>query len=57
MPNNAYENGTYAGQFGAAIAGTDLSVSIRRIDSEYESSNAILNYGIADDSSQDKQQT
>ena len=58
VPNNAYENGTYAGRFGAAIAGnTDLSVSIRRIDSEYESSNAILNYGIADDSSQDKQQT
>ena len=57
VPNNAYENGTYAGRFGAAIAGnTDLSVSIRRIDSEYESSNAILNYGIADDASQDKEQ-
>jgi len=57
VPNNAYENGTYAGRFGAAIAGnTDLSVSIRRIDSEYESSNAILNFGIADDASQDKEQ-
>lgn len=58
VPNNAYENGTYAGRFGVAVAGnTDLSVSIRRIDSEYESSNAFLNFGIADDSSQDKQQT
>lgn len=58
VPNNAYENGTYAGRFGAALAGnTDLSVSIRRVDSDYESSNSILNYGIADDSSQDKQQT
>ena len=42
---------------GGDAGNTDLSVSIRRIDSEYESSNAILNYGIADDSSQDKQQT
>ena len=57
VPNNAYENGTYAGRFGVGIAGnTDLSVSIRRVDSEYESSNAILNYGIADDASQDKEQ-
>lgn len=58
VPNNAYENGTYAGRFGAAISGnTDLSVSIRRIDSEYESSNSFLNFGIADDAVQDKQQT
>jgi vitamin B12 transporter len=58
VPNNAYENGTFAGRFGVALAAnTDVSVSVRRIDSEYESSNAILNFGIADDSSQDKQQT
>lgn len=58
VPNNAYQNGTYAGRFGAAIAGnTDFSASIRRIDSDYESSNAILHYGIADDASQDKEQT
>lgn len=58
VPNNAYENGTYAGRFGVALAAaTDLSVSIRRIDSEYENSNGILLFGLADDSSHDKQQT
>jgi iron complex outermembrane receptor protein/vitamin B12 transporter len=58
VPNNGYSNGTFAARFGAAVGGgTDLSVSVRRIDTEYGSANAFNLYRIADDSSQDKDQT
>ena len=53
VPNNAYRNGTYAGRFGVALGrATDLSGTLRRIDSTYGSANAFSLYGIADDSSQ-----
>jgi len=52
-PNNAYRNGTYAGRFGIAIGrGTDLSGTIRRVDTRYGSPNGIDLYGIPDDSIQ-----
>ncbi len=52
-PNNGYRNGTYAGRFGVAIGhGTDLSGTIRRVDTRYGSPNGFDLYGIADDSLQ-----
>jgi iron complex outermembrane receptor protein/vitamin B12 transporter len=52
-PNNAYRNGTYAGRFGIAVAhGTDLSGTIRRVDTRHGSPNAFDLFGIADDSFQ-----
>ncbi|MEP7310863.1 MAG: TonB-dependent receptor [Acidobacteriota bacterium] len=52
-PNNRFRNGVYAGRFGVALAtGTNLSVTVRRKDSDYQSPNAILFYGVPDDSSQ-----
>ncbi len=57
-PSNGYENGTFASRIGVAIGGgTDLSVSVRRIDTDYQNANGITLYGIADDSSQTKDQT
>jgi vitamin B12 transporter len=54
VPNNAYRNGTYAGRFGVALGGsTDLSGTLRRADTRFESPNAIRLYGIPDDSSQE----
>jgi iron complex outermembrane receptor protein/vitamin B12 transporter len=53
VPSNAYRNGTYAGRFGVAVrAGTDLSGTVRRTDTRFESPNAIALYGIPDDSVQ-----
>jgi iron complex outermembrane receptor protein/vitamin B12 transporter len=58
QPNNRFKNGVYAGRFGAALAtGTDLSVTIRRKDSDYQSPNAILYYAIPDDSFQTSKYT
>ncbi len=52
-PNNAYRNGTYAGRVGVAIGrGTDLTGTIRRVDTTHGSPNAFDLFGIADDSSQ-----
>jgi iron complex outermembrane receptor protein/vitamin B12 transporter len=57
QPNNEYRNGTYAGRFGVALGrGTDLSGSVRYIDTRYESPNGITLYGIPDDSFQNKEQ-
>lgn len=54
VPNNAYRNGTYAGRFGVALGGsTDLSGTLRRTDTRFESPNGIRLYGIPDDSSQE----
>jgi iron complex outermembrane receptor protein/vitamin B12 transporter len=53
VPNNGFENGTYAGRFGVALGGnTDLSGTLRRTDTELGSPNAFTLFGIADDSSQ-----
>jgi iron complex outermembrane receptor protein/vitamin B12 transporter len=53
VPNNAYRNHTYAGRFGVALGGgTDLSGTIRHIDSKYGSPNAIELFEIPDDSTQ-----
>lgn len=58
VANNGYENGSFAARVGAALGrGTDLSISIRRIDSRYGSANAFNLFLVADDSSQDKDQT
>jgi iron complex outermembrane receptor protein/vitamin B12 transporter len=53
VPNNAFRNGTYAGRFGVGLGhATDLSGTIRRIDTAYGSANAFEAFGIADDTSQ-----
>ncbi len=51
LPNNGSRNGTYAGRFGVALGkSTDVSATVRRIDTNYGSPNAFDYYGIADDS-------
>ena len=58
VPNNEYRNNSYVGRFGVALGrGTDVSGSLRRIASKYESPNGIRLFGVADDSFQDKDQT
>ena len=53
VPNNGYRNHTYAGRFGVALGGgTDLSGTLRHINSHYGSPNAFDNFQIADDSTQ-----
>jgi vitamin B12 transporter len=53
VPNNAYRNNTFAGRFGVRLGqATDLSGTLRWIDTRYGSPNAIDFYGIADDSVQ-----
>jgi iron complex outermembrane receptor protein/vitamin B12 transporter len=58
LPNNEFSNGTFAGRFGVALGrSTDLSGSLRRIDTDFESPNAFPHFLVADDSSQTKEQT
>jgi vitamin B12 transporter len=58
VPNNAYRNDTFASRFGVAVGGaTDVSGTLRLIDTKYESANGITLYGIPDDASQTKDQT
>jgi len=53
LPNNAFRNTTGVGRFGVFLgSATDLSVTLRRIDTHYGSPGAMLFYGIPDDSSQ-----
>jgi len=53
LPNNAYRNGTYAGRFGVALGkATDLSGTVRRLDTTYGSPNAFLFFGVPDDTTQ-----
>lgn len=53
LPNNAFRNATGVGRFGVLLgSATDLSVTVRRIDTHYGSPGAMLFHGIADDSSQ-----
>ncbi len=54
VPNNQYENRTYAGRFGLALGrGTDLSGTLRRIDTDSGSPNGHTLFGISDDSQSD----
>lgn len=56
VPNNAYRNSTFATRLGARLgSNTDLSGTVRWIDGDMGSPNAILFNGIADDSSVKKQ--
>jgi len=58
LPNNSYRNHTYAGRFGAVLGrATDLSGTIRHIDTRYESPNAFDLFEIADDSTQENRLT
>ena len=58
VPNNSFRNDTLAGRFGVALGSTtDLSLTVRRVDTDYESPNAINFYGVADDSSQTNELT
>jgi iron complex outermembrane receptor protein/vitamin B12 transporter len=53
VPNNAYRNSTFATRLGVRLGNsTNLSGSVRYIDTSYGSPNAFDYYGIADDSSQ-----
>jgi len=50
LPNNPYRNKTYAGHFGYALGrNTELSASLRWIDSSYESPNSISFFNTPDD--------
>jgi len=54
VPNNAYRNTTYAGRFGVILgSNTDVSGTIRRIDTSYGSPNSFNYFALADDSIQD----
>jgi vitamin B12 transporter len=58
VPNNAYRNNTVATRFGVMLGtNTDLSGSVRWIDSKYGSPNATDFFGIADDSLQTRRTT
>ena len=53
LPNNVFRNDTFAGRFGFALgSATDLSVTVRRADTDLGLPGAFLYNGIADDSSQ-----
>ena len=56
-PNNGYRNGTYAGRFGAAVGnGTNVSGTMRYLDSRFGSPNGFDLFRIADDSVSDTNQ-
>ncbi|HTM04150.1 MAG TPA: TonB-dependent receptor plug domain-containing protein [Vicinamibacterales bacterium] len=58
VPNNVYHNGTYAGRFGVTLgSNSDVSGTVRRVDSHAGSPNGITLYGLADDSRSEGDQT
>lgn len=58
VPNNAYKNNTASLRVGVLAGGrTNLTGTVRYIDTGYGSPNAINFYGVADDSSQTRQST
>lgn len=58
VPNNAYRNHTFASRVGVMVGGsTNLTGTVRRIDTDFGSPNAINFFGIADDSTQTRQGT
>ncbi|MEQ1870568.1 MAG: TonB-dependent receptor [Vicinamibacterales bacterium] len=50
VPNSAYRNDTVATRFGVRLGRSDVSGTVRAIDSEAGSPNAFNHFGIADDS-------
>lgn len=57
VPNNDYRNHTWASRVGVALGrATDVSGTLRILDTYYGSPNAFSLYGIADDSTQDGRQ-
>lgn len=56
-PNAKYRNNTMATRLGGRVGRTDVSGTVRWFDSNAGSPNAILNYGIADDSTADSSAT
>jgi len=53
VPNNRYRLNTYAGRFGAALAhSTDVSGTVRWLDSNYGTPNGIALFGVPDDAYQ-----
>lgn len=58
VPNNRYQNNTYAGRFGLMVGrGTDISATLRHIDGSTGSPNAFALYAVADDSRSEAQLT
>jgi vitamin B12 transporter len=58
VPNNAYRNNTSASRFGALLGTTtNVSGTLRYIDTAFESPNAFNYYAIADDASQTRTST
>jgi vitamin B12 transporter len=58
VPNNAYRNTSYAGRFGGVLGSSVLLTgTLRTIDSRAGSPNAILIYGIPDDSTETNRYT
>jgi len=58
LPNNAFHNGTYAGNFGWAVSGsTEVRVTLRHTSVDLGDPNALDFYGIPDSSSQKQQDT
>jgi iron complex outermembrane receptor protein/vitamin B12 transporter len=58
VPNNAYHNNTFASRFGVILgSNTNLSGTVRHIDTTFGSPNAFDYFGVADDSSQTRKTT
>ena len=58
LPNNAFHNGTYAGNFGWAVNGsTELRFTLRHAAVDLGDPNALDFYGVPDSSSQKQQDT
>jgi vitamin B12 transporter len=58
LPKNAYRNHTLAGRVGVVLGGrTTLTGTLRVIDTDYHSPNAIAFYGIPDDAGQTRRST
>ena len=58
LPNNAYRNTTRVGRLGMLVgSGTDLSVTLRRINTNYGSPGSVSFHGVADDSVQTNELT
>ena len=58
LANNAFTHDTIAGRFGVAVGShTDLSMTVRRLDSSLGLPGAVLFNGLVDDSSQDAELT
>jgi vitamin B12 transporter len=58
LPNDAFHNGTYAGNFGWAVNGsTEARFTLRHTSVDLGDPNALDFYGVPDDSSQKEQET